>query len=121
MQHKMFISKQQHKKYEDELNQEYNDVVDLILCPNHGASTMTKFNQRIRPSIYYIYITGINASVIITKLADLLLIKEIDCSLIGDKIMQLVSEAKFNLNLNNGKSEIQIISHFIIKTMKIFR
>ena len=112
----MIISNKMIKEYEDALNQKFNNIVDLILCPNYVASTATIFDEQFRPLIYEILFSNISGSVFITTLADLL-IKRINYFPINVKIRRWALEA----NLIYTRRDIVRIHRFIINIMEEFR
>lgn len=100
------------------LDEIFDNVIDLIISCTTAANIVEIFEKKIRNHIYNILITNIKGSEIITTLVNLL-INKIKDDKINIEIIQVASEAEYNLI--HGRRDIIHIDFFICSIMKILR
>lgn len=97
------------------LEEAFETVVDLVLSVKDGKNIVKIFDNDIRSNIYDILITNIKGSEVITILMDQL-IRKIDDNEINARIVQIASEAEYNLV--HGRRDIIHIDYFITGVMR---
>lgn len=97
------------------LDEVFQNVVELILSVRTNKNIVKIFDDNIRTNIYNILITNIKGSEIIKILMDEL-IKRIDNDDVNTRIIQVASEAEYNLI--HGRRDIIHIDYFICSVMK---
>ena len=110
--------KRLNSNYQLTLDEVFQNVVELILSVRTNKNIVKIFDDNIRTNIYNILITNIKGSEIIKILMDELL-KRIDDNHVSMKIIQIASEAEYNLI--HGRRDIIHIDYFICSVMKELR